>query len=207
MEELGSGFYLSMHDLEIRGAGEVLGDHQSGDMIEVGFTMYSEMLSEAVKAMKAGKEPDLAAPLPSTTEINLHVPALLPKEFCGDVNERLSLYKRLANSEQVDDLERMQEELVDRFGKLPDQARALIESHRLRILGRPLGIAKIDANEESILIQFIPQPPIDPAKIIKFIQTRKDARLAGPDKLRLVIPASDLGQRVNKVREVFKALS
>lgn len=101
----------------------------------------------------------------------------------------------------------MQEELVDRFGKLPDQARALIESHRLRILGKPLGIAKIDANEESILIQFIPQPPIDPAKIIKFIQTRKDAKLAGPDKLRLTIPVSDLAQRVNKVREVFKALS
>lgn len=207
MEELGSGFYLSMHDLEIRGAGEVLGDNQSGDMIEVGFTMYSEMLSEAVKAMKAGKEPDLAAPLPSTTEINLHIPALLPNSFCGDVNERLSLYKRLANTDTAQELEYMQEELVDRFGKLPDQARALIESHRLRILGKPLGIAKIDANEESILIQFIPQPPIDPAKIIKFIQTRKDAKLAGPDKLRLTIPASDLAQRVNKVREVFKALS
>jgi transcription-repair coupling factor (superfamily II helicase) len=207
MEELGSGFYLSMHDLEIRGAGQVLGDDQSGDMIEVGFTMYSEMLAEAVKAMKAGKEPDLAAPLPSTTEINLHIPALLPNSFCGDVNERLSLYKRMASTESAQDLEYMQEELVDRFGKLPDQARALIESHRLRILGKPLGIAKIDANEESILIQFIPQPPIDPAKIIKFIQTRKDAKLAGPDKLRLTIPLSDLAQRVNKVREVFKALS
>jgi transcription-repair coupling factor (superfamily II helicase) len=207
MEELGSGFYLSMHDLEIRGAGEVLGDNQSGDMIEVGFTMYSEMLSEAVKAMKAGKEPDLAAPLPSTTEINLHIPALLPTSFCGDVNERLSLYKRLANTESAQELEYMQEELVDRFGKLPDQARALIESHRLRILGKPLGIAKIDANEESILIQFVPQPPIDPAKIIKFIQTRKDAKLAGPDKLRLTIPVSDLVQRTNKVKEIFKALS
>ena len=157
--------------------------------------------------MKAGKEPDLAAPLPSTTEINLHIPALLPNNFCGDVNERLSLYKRLANTESAQELEYMQEELVDRFGKMPDQARALIESHRLRILGKPLGIAKIDANEESILIQFIPQPPIDPVKIIKFIQTRKDAKLAGPDKLRLTIPVSDLAQRVNKVREVFKALS
>ncbi len=207
MEELGSGFYLSMHDLEIRGAGEVLGDSQSGEMIEVGFTMYSEMLNEAVKAMKAGKEPDLAAPLPSTTDINLHVPALLPNDYCGDVNERLSLYKRLANAESLDALEGLQEELVDRFGKLPDQARALLESHRLRILGKPLGIAKIDANEESALIQFVPNPPIDPARIIKFIQSRKDARLAGPDKLRLSMPVSDLAQRVTRVREVLKALS
>ena len=94
MEELGSGFYLAMHDLEIRGAGEVLGDNQSGEMREIGFQMYSDMLNEAVRALKAGKEPDLAAPS-TTTEINLHIPALLPSDFCGDVHERLSIYKRL----------------------------------------------------------------------------------------------------------------
>src|SRR5690606_39793248 len=95
MEELGSGFYLAMHDLEIRGAGEVLGENQSGEILEVGFQMYSDMLAEAVRALRNGKEPDLAAPLASTTEINLHVPALLPGDYCGDVHERLSLYKRL----------------------------------------------------------------------------------------------------------------
>src|SRR5690606_4745660 len=102
MEELGSGLYLAMHDLEIRGAGEVLGENQSGEMQELGFQLYSDMLNEAVRSLKNGKEPDLAAPLSTTTEINLHVPALLPQEYCGDVHERLSLYKRLANCSTQD---------------------------------------------------------------------------------------------------------
>ena len=114
MEELGSGFYLAMHDLEIRGAGEVLGDNQSGEMHEIGFQMYSDMLNEAVRALKAGKEPDLAAPLSTTTEINLHIPALLPSDFCGDVHERLSIYKRLANCNKQDAIDDLQEEMIDR---------------------------------------------------------------------------------------------
>ena len=100
MEELGSGFYLAMHDLEIRGAGEVLGDNQSGNMMEVGFQLYNDMLAEAVRSLKAGREPDLLAPLSAATEINLHAPALLPDAYCGDVHMRLSLYKRLATAEQ-----------------------------------------------------------------------------------------------------------
>ncbi len=207
MEELGSGFYLAMHDLEIRGAGEVLGDSQSGDMQEVGFALYSEMLSEAVKALKAGREPDLSAPLSATTEINLHTPALLPSDYCGDVHERLTLYKRLANCDTLERLEHMQEELIDRFGRMPDAARALIETHRLRILSQPLGIVRIDAAGEAIAIQFMPQPPIPPERIIKFIQGRRDARLAGPDRLRLSVTSADLTQRVQRVREVLKALS
>jgi transcription-repair coupling factor (superfamily II helicase) len=122
MEELGSGFYLAMHDLEIRGAGEVLGDNQSGEMQEVGFNLYTEMLNRAVAALKQGKEHDLTQPLGIATEINLHTPALLPDAYCPDVHERLTLYKRLANCESADDIEALQEELIDRFGELPPQA-------------------------------------------------------------------------------------
>ena len=148
MEDLGSGFFLAMHDLEIRGAGEVLGDSQSGEMPEVGFQLYADMLKSAVSALKSGREPDLAAPLGVTTEINLHAPALLPDNYCSDVHERLVLYKRLANCESTDDLDRMQEELVDRFGALPEPAQALLACHRLRLEAKPLGVVKIDAGPE-----------------------------------------------------------
>jgi transcription-repair coupling factor (superfamily II helicase) len=207
MEELGSGFYLAMHDLEIRGAGEVLGESQSGDMKEVGFALYTEMLNEAVRALKAGREPDLGAPLAATTEINLHVPALLPADYCADVHERLTLYKRMANCENTDMLDGLREELVDRFGKLPDAARALIETHRLRILSKALGIAKIDAASEAIVLQFGPNPPIDAAKIIRLIQSRRDVKLSGQDRLRFTLHTPDLAARVQKIREIMKALT
>ncbi|MEO8937258.1 MAG: transcription-repair coupling factor, partial [Burkholderiaceae bacterium] len=132
MEELGSGFYLAMHDLEIRGAGQVLGEDQSGNMHEIGFQLYTEMLNEAVRALKQGREPDLSQPMAAVTEINLHTPALLPESFCGDVHERLSIYKRLATCGTLEELIAIQEELIDRFGKLPEPAKALVETHRLR---------------------------------------------------------------------------
>jgi transcription-repair coupling factor (superfamily II helicase) len=207
MEELGSGFFLAMHDLEIRGAGEVLGDSQSGDMQEVGFGLYADMLNQAVRALKNGREPDLSAPLEAVTEINLHVPALLPAEYCGDVNERLTLYKRLANCTTLDALEGMQEELVDRFGKLPEAARALIETHRLRILSAPLGVARIDAAAEAVVMSFVPNPPLPPEKIIRFIQSRRDVKLSGPDRLRFTLKTVDLTQRVQRLREILKALA
>ena len=207
MEELGSGFYLAMHDLEIRGAGEVLGESQSGDMKEVGFALYTEMLNEAVRALKAGREPDLGAPLAATTEINLHVPALLPADYCADVHERLTLYKRMANCENTDALDGLREELVDRFGRLPDAARALIETHRLRILSKALGIAKIDAASEAIVLQFGPNPPIDAAKIIRLIQSRRDVKLSGQDRLRFTLHTPDLAARVQKIREIMKTLT
>ncbi len=206
MEELGAGFYLAMHDLEIRGAGEVLGESQSGDMQEVGFALYTEMLEEAVRALKAGREPDLSAPLAAITEIKLHVPALLPTDYCPDVHERLALYKRMAHCEAADALDDLREELVDRFGKLPDAARALVETHRLRIVSKPLGIARIDAAPETIVIQFVPDPPIDPGAIIRFIQSRRDARLAGPDRLRFTLPTADLDARVRRIREILAGL-
>ncbi|MGF6180124.1 transcription-repair coupling factor (superfamily II helicase) [Massilia sp. UYP32] len=206
MEELGSGFYLAMHDLEIRGAGEVLGENQSGEMLEVGFQLYSDMLNEAVRALKAGKEPDLAAPLSSTTEINLHVPALLPADYCGDVHERLSIYKRLANCESQDRIDGMQEELIDRFGKMPDAVKALVETHRLRIAARSVGIVKIDAHGEAASLQFMEQPPIDPIKIITLIQKNRQVKLAGQDKLRITASMPDLAARVNQIKQTIKQL-
>ncbi|WP_432239251.1 transcription-repair coupling factor [Herbaspirillum robiniae] len=206
MEELGSGFYLAMHDLEIRGAGEVLGDHQSGEIHEIGFQMYSDMLNEAVRALKNGKEPDLAAPLASTTEINLHVPALLPNDFCGDVHERLSLYKRFANCEKQEAIDDLQEELIDRFGKLPEPARSLIETHRLRISAKPLGISKIDAHSEAALMQFVPNPPIDAMRIIELVQKNRQVKLNGQDKLRITANMPDLNARVQQVKAIMKAL-
>src|SRR5690606_18669138 len=206
MEELGSGFYLAMHDLEIRGAGEVLGESQSGDMQEVGFALYTEMLNEAVRALKAGREPDLSAPLAATTEIKLHVPALLPDDYCHDVHERLTLYKRMANCATRDALDSLREELVDRFGKLPDAARALFETHRPRIASQPLGIARIDAASEAIVVQFVPDPPIDPAAIIRFIQSRRDAKLSGQDRLRFAVSTPDLATRLQRIGEILAGL-
>jgi transcription-repair coupling factor (superfamily II helicase) len=206
MEELGSGFYLAMHDLEIRGTGEVLGDKQSGEIHEIGFQLYTDMLNDAVKALKEGKEPDLTAPLAATTEINLHAPAILPADYCGDVQERLSLYKRLANCEHNDSIDGIQEELIDRFGKLPPQAHALVETHRLRLAAKPLGISKIDAGEAVIGLQFIPNPPIDAMRIIEMVQKHKHIKLAGQDKLRIETRSPDLAVRVATVKETLRAL-
>ena len=206
MEELGSGFYLAMHDLEIRGAGEVLGDNQSGEMIEIGFQLYSEMLNEAVRALKAGKEPDLAAPLATTTEINLHTPALLPSDFCGDVHERLSLYKRLSNAGSYDAIDTLQEELIDRFGKLPEPVIALVETHRLRVLAKSVGIFKIDAHAEAAVMQFIQKPPVDPLRIIELIQKNRHIKLHGQDKLRISANMPDLTARVGQIKSAIRAL-
>jgi len=206
MEELGSGFFLAMHDLEIRGAGEVLGENQSGEMLEIGFQLYSDMLHAAVRSLRAGKEPDLAAPLSMTTEINLHVPALLPSSFCGDVHERLSIYKRLANCASADKVDDMQEELIDRFGKLPDPVKALIETHRLRIAAKAVGIVKIDAHGEAASLQFMVNPPIDSLRIIALIQKNRHIKLAGQDKLKITASMPDLAARVMQVKQTIKQL-
>ncbi len=207
MEELGSGFFLAMHDLEIRGAGEVLGDNQSGEIHEIGFAMYTNMLNAAVKALKEGKAiPDLTQPLDVTSEINLRVPALLPNDYCPDVHERLTLYKRFANCEDEDSLRDLQEELIDRFGELPNQATSLLETHRLRLLSRPLGVTKLDAGEKSIQLQFCPKPPIEPIKIIQLIQSDRNFKLAGQDKLSWTKNTATLKERVAAIKELFKKL-
>jgi transcription-repair coupling factor (superfamily II helicase) len=206
MEELGSGFYLAMHDLEIRGAGEVLGESQSGEMQEVGFNLYADMLDHAVRSLKAGREPDLSQPFEVTTEVNLRFPALLPASYCADVHERLVLYKRFANCDTPERVEAMQEELVDRFGDLPGAARALVESHRLRILGRSLGVARIDADSETVQLQFVPHPPLDPAAVMRLVQKNK-WKLTGPTKLRVGRVTSELPERALAVRQVLEALA
>ncbi|HQU49182.1 MAG TPA: helicase-related protein, partial [Casimicrobiaceae bacterium] len=207
MEDLGSGFYLAMHDLEIRGAGEVLGDEQSGEMAEVGFQLYADMLKSAVSALKAGREPNLAEPLGVTTEIQLHVPARLPEQYCTDVHERLVLYKRLATAEDADGIDAIVEELADRFGPLPEPAIALVASHRLRLAARPLGVRKVDAGPERTTIQFVPNPPFDPAKLIARMQRDGRSRFAGPDRVRIDRAAPLLDERVALVREFLGTLA
>jgi transcription-repair coupling factor (superfamily II helicase) len=206
MEELGSGFYLAMHDLEIRGAGEVLGENQSGNMLEVGFQLYNEMLAEAVRSLKAGKEPDLLAPLHAATEINLHAPALLPSDYCGDVHLRLSFYKKLATAKTTDKIDQLLEEIVDRFGKLPPQAQTLIDVHRLRVIAKPYGVTKVDAAPGMITINFQKDPPIDSMAIIQLIQKNKHIKLAGNDKLRIERELPDTKARAQMVRDVLKSL-
>jgi transcription-repair coupling factor (superfamily II helicase) len=206
MEELGSGFYLAMHDLEIRGAGEVLGENQSGNMLEVGFQLYNEMLSEAVASLKAGREPDLLSPLSVTTDINLHAPALLPNDYCGDVHLRLSFYKKLATAKTTDQVDGLLEEIVDRFGKLPAQAQTLIDVHRLRVLSAPYGVVKVDAAPGVTNITFHPNPPIEPMKIIELIQKNRHIKLAGNEKLRIERELPEVKDRVLLVRDVLRNL-
>ncbi len=206
MEELGSGFYLAMHDLEIRGAGEVLGENQSGNMLEVGFQLYNEMLSEAVRSLKAGKEPDLLSPLSAATDINLHAPALLPDDYCGDVHLRLSFYKKLATAKTTDQIDGLLEEIVDRFGKMPPQAQNLVDVHRLRVMARPYGVVKVDAAPGVINITFKPNPPIDPMRIIELVQKNRHIKLAGNEKLRIERELKETRDRVQMVRDVLRSL-
>ncbi|WP_456090288.1 transcription-repair coupling factor [Neisseria sp.] len=205
-DELGAGFTLAMQDLEIRGAGEILGEGQSGEMIQVGFTLYTEMLKQAVRDLKKGRQPDLDAPLGITTEIKLHSPALLPESYCPDIHERLVLYKRLAVCETVQQINAIHEELVDRFG-LPEQpVKTLIESHYLRLAAKELGIDAIDATSEAVTVTFGKNNNVDPTEIILLIQNDKKYRLAGADKLRFTAEMENIDVRINTVKNVLKTL-
>ena len=206
MEELGSGFYLAMHDLEIRGTGEVLGENQSGNMMEIGFQLYNEMLSEAVRCLKAGIEPDLLNPLTVTTDINLHSPALLPDDYCGDVHLRLSFYKKLATAKNTDQIDALLEEIVDRFGKLPPQGQTLIDVHRLRVIAKPYGVVKVDAAPGVINITFKKDPPIDSMAIMHLIQKNRHIKLAGNEKLRIEKELPEAKDRAQMVRDVLRSL-
>jgi transcription-repair coupling factor (superfamily II helicase) len=207
MQELGSGFYLAMHDLEIRGAGEVLGEAQSGEIQEVGFELYARMLERAVRALKAGRAIDLDRPVDVSAEVNLHAPALLPEAYCSDVHERLSLYKRLADCETQEALEAMREELVDRFGALPEPARTLLECHALRIAARPLGVARIDATHEAALLHFEKDAPLDPQKVVALARRHGRMRMAGADRLRLEAKMPEWPERAQAVKDVLRELA
>ena len=205
-DELGAGFTLAMQDLEIRGAGEILGEGQSGEMMQVGFTLYTEMLKQAVRDLKKGRQPDLDAPLGITTEIKLHSPALLPESYCPDIHERLVLYKRLAVCETVQQINAIHEELVDRFG-LPEQpVKTLIESHYIRLVAKELGIDAIDTTSEAVTVTFGKNNNVDPTEIILLIQNDKKYRLAGADKLRFTAEMENIEVRINTVKNVLKTL-
>ena len=205
-DELGAGFSLAMQDLEIRGAGEILGEGQSGEMVQVGFTLYTEMLKQAVRDLKKGRQPDLDAPLGVTTEIKLHSPALLPESYCPDIHERLVLYKRLATCKSEAQINAVHEELVDRFG-LPEQpVTTLLESHRLRLAAKALGITAIDASSDALTLTFGKHTSVEPADIILLMQSNKNYRMAGADKLRVSAVMEDVETRVKTVRAVLKKL-
>jgi transcription-repair coupling factor (superfamily II helicase) len=164
------------------------------------------MLAEAVRSLKNGREPDLLAPLSVVTEINLHSPALLPDAYCGDVHIRLSLYKRLASASKAEQIDALLEEITDRFGKLPAQAQALFDVHRLRVLAKAYGVARIDAGEKVTTITFAPNAPIDPARIIELVQKNRFVKLAGNDKLRIEVGAKSVPDRVRLVRDMLRSL-
>ncbi|HET8702864.1 transcription-repair coupling factor, partial [Castellaniella sp.] len=208
MEELGAGFFLAMHDLEIRGSGEVLGESQSGNIQEIGYSLYNDMLAAAVRALKSGEEPDLESPFGSQCEVNLHAPALLPSDYCTDVQARLGLYKRLAHAADADTLALLQEELIDRYGKLPEAGQTLLSLHRLRLLAEPLGVIKIDAGETQASIQFAAQPNVDPIRIIELVQQDRQVRLHGPDRLKITFGGTvDVPGRVQKLRGLLQRLA
>lgn len=208
MEELGSGFFLAMHDLEIRGTGQVLGDQQSGNIHEVGFTLYADMLNRAVKALKEGKEPDLESPFDLDTEVKLHTSALLPDDYCPDINRRLGIYKRLSHAASFDELLDIQEELTDRFGKLPEPAIMLMATHRLRIMAEELGILKVDISDAGAVLVFNAKDnKIDPVSIIELIQSHRHIRLNGPDKLRVEFtPGMEINQRIDSIHQLLRFL-
>jgi transcription-repair coupling factor (superfamily II helicase) len=185
LEDLGAGFVLATHDLEIRGAGELLGEGQSGQIHEIGFALYMELLERAVAAMRAGKSPELERPLHHGPELDLHVPALLPEAYLPDVHARLVLYKRISAVETETELDDLQAETVDRFGLLPEPARNLFRIARLRVTAARLGVERLDVAPAGGSATFTDATPIDPGALILFVQRSARAiRFDGPSKLR-----------------------
>jgi len=208
LEELGAGFTLATHDLEIRGAGELLGDEQSGQIQEIGFTLYTELLERAVTALKAGKQPELSQPLNHGPEVDLHLPALIPDDYLPDVHGRLTLYKRVASASDKDELRELQVEMIDRFGLLPEPVKSLFSITELKLKAVPLGIAKIDVGEMSGRLIFGTQPDVDPAQIIQLIQKQpQHYSLDGSDKIRLQFDMSEPAERISQVSKLLDRLS
>ncbi|WP_233963442.1 transcription-repair coupling factor [Pectobacterium versatile] len=197
LEDLGAGFALATHDLEIRGAGELLGDEQSGQMTSVGFSLYMELLESAVDALKAGREPSLEDLINSQTDVELRLPALLPDDFIPDVNTRLSLYKRIASAKSTAELDELKVELIDRFGLLPDASRYLLQIAALRQQAQALGIRRIEGNEKGGFIEFSEQNRVDPSHLIGLLQRDPGTyRLDGPTRLKFMKDLSDRPQRI-----------
>jgi transcription-repair coupling factor (superfamily II helicase) len=208
LEELGAGFTLATHDLEIRGAGELLGDEQSGEIQSVGFSLYSELLARAVSAMRAGKEVDLEGSLHEDTEIELHVSALIPDDWLGDIHTRLTLYKRIASAPDAAALRELQVEMIDRFGLLPEQTKHLFQIAELRQKARTLGIRRVDFGETGGRIEFNEDTSANPAALLEMIQRHPfDYKLQGPHKLQLMFDEESVEERVRIIDGILDKLS
>ena len=208
LSELGSGFTLATHDLEIRGAGELLGDTQSGQIQEIGFSLYTELLGRAVDSLKAGKDPNLDAPLDTGVEINLHVPALLPDDYVPDVHLRLMLYKRISAAENPADLRELQVELIDRFGLLPEATRNLIRIAAIKKSALALGVEKIDAADRGGYLVFAAESHIDPVALVQLVQNDSHCyRLQGSHRLQITAELDDIEKRFRAVEDLLQHLA
>jgi transcription-repair coupling factor (superfamily II helicase) len=208
LEDLGAGFTLATHDLEIRGAGELLGDEQSGQIQEIGFTLYSELLERAVAALKAGRQPELDRPLNHGPEVDLHMPALIPADYLPDVHTRLILYKRIASANDQDGLRELQVEMIDRFGLLPQPVKNLFAVTELKLKAAPLGIVRIDIGDNGGRVMFGAQPNVDPTTIIQLIQGRpQHYKLDGADKIRLQFDMREPVERIGHLTTLLNSLS
>ena len=206
-QDLGAGFVLATHDLEIRGAGELLGDGQSGQIQAVGFTLYMEMLERAVKSIRKGEQPNLDQPLGGGPEINLRVPALIPEDYLPDVHARLILYKRIANAVDEDGLKELQVEMIDRFGLLPEPAKHLVRITLLKLQAERLGIKKIDAGPQGGRIEFAAETPVDPLTLIKLIQSAPSRyKFEGATLFRFSVPMERAEERFNTLEALLERL-
>jgi len=206
-DTLGAGFTLASHDLEIRGAGELLGEEQSGHMHSIGFTLYSEMLAQTVKMMKEGKTPNLDQGLHSGTEVNLHIPALLPDTYLPDVHGRLMMYKRLASAGSEAELRELKVELIDRFGLLPEPARNLFEVTRLRLVAEALGIVRIDASATGGKLRFAQDTQIDPLTLVKLVQKESNRySLGSANELKFRQETRQAQERLAMVEQLLARL-
>ena len=204
LEDLGAGFLLASHDLEIRGAGELLGEAQSGQIHEVGFSLYMDLLERAVQALKAGKVPELDRPLDHGPEIDLQSPALIPEDYLPDVHSRLILYKRIASARDDGELRELQVEMIDRFGLLPQPVKTLFRVTGLKLRAMPVGVRKIEAGPKGGRIVFGPQPKVDPAKLVQLIQQQSRVyKLDGRDKLRFIRELPDVEARAMEVEALL----
>ncbi len=207
LEELGAGFTLATHDLEIRGAGELLGEEQSGQIEEIGFSLYSELLERAVTALKNGKIPDFDLTNEHDAEVELHIPALIPDDYLGDVHTRLTLYKRIASARNADALRELQVEMIDRFGLLPDPVKQLFAVTAIKLGANALGVRKLDLGDKGGRIVFRPQPNIDPLRVIKLIQAQpKVYALDGQDKLKIRLDLPGAAERIGSARDLLRSL-
>jgi len=208
LEDLGAGFTLATHDLEIRGAGELLGETQSGQIQEIGFSLYTELLGRAVEALRKGDVADLDKPLNAGVEINLHVPALLPEDYVPDVHLRLILYKRIASASSADELRDLQVELIDRFGLLPDAAKNHLRLAELKLAAQQLGIEKIDAAEQGGYLIFAEQTCTDPVALINLVQNEGDIyRLSGAHRLQFRLDLENPEQRFRHLENLLDILA